>query len=34
MATVQDGVLYDSWDSSNEIPTYYYEKEKKDEPVL
>ena len=23
-ATVQDGVLYDSWDSSNEIPIYYW----------
>lgn len=33
VATVKDGVLYDSWDSSNEIPTYYYEKEKKDGDV-
>lgn len=24
VATVQDGVLYDSWDSSNEIPIYYW----------
>ena len=23
-ATVVDGVLYDSWDSSNEIPIYYW----------
>lgn len=28
VATVQDGNLYDSWDSSNEVPVYYwYEKE-------
>ena len=28
VATVQDGVLYDSWDSSNLIPVYYwYRKE-------
>ena len=28
VATVQDGVLYDSWDSSNEIPAYvWYRKE-------
>lgn len=26
VATVKDGVLYDSWDSSNEIPVYYWEK--------
>ena len=26
VATVKDGVLYDSWDSSNEIPIYYWEK--------
>lgn len=24
VATVRDGVLYDSWDSSNEIPQYYW----------
>lgn len=24
VATVQDGVLYDSWDSSKEIPIYYW----------
>lgn len=23
---VQDGVIYDSWDSSNEIPIYFYHK--------
>ena len=23
---VQDGDIYDSWDSSREIPTYYYQK--------
>lgn len=28
VATVQDGNLYDSWDSSNEVPVYFwYEKE-------
>lgn len=26
-ATVIDGDLYDSWDSSNEIPVYYWHKE-------
>lgn len=26
VATVQNGNLYDSWDSSDEIPLYYYEK--------
>lgn len=26
-ATVVDGNLYDSWDSSNEIPQYYWTKE-------
>lgn len=26
VATVVDGVLYDSWDSSNEIPQYYWYK--------
>jgi len=24
VATVRDGVLYDSWDSSNEIPLYFW----------
>lgn len=27
VATAIDGVLYDSWDSSNEIPQYYWYKE-------
>lgn len=27
VATVRDGKLLDSWDSSNEIPNYYYYKE-------
>ena len=27
-ATVVDGTLYDSWDSSNEIPQFYWTKEK------
>ena len=26
VATVEDGRLYDSWDSSQEIPQYYWEK--------
>ena len=26
VATVRDGVLYDSWDSSNEIPIYYFRR--------
>lgn len=26
VATVVDGDLYDSWDSSNEIPQYYWEE--------
>ena len=26
-ATVKDGVLYDSWDSSQEIPQYFWYKE-------
>ena len=30
VATVVDGILYDSWDSSNEIPMYYYYKEVND----
>ena len=29
-ATVVDGVLYDSWDSSNAIPQYYWEKIRKE----
>lgn len=30
VATVKDGVLYDSWDSSNEIPQFFwYKKEAK-----
>lgn len=28
VATVVDGVLYDSWDSSNEIPVYVWSREK------
>ena len=27
VATVQDGLIYDSWDSSGEIPVYYWQKE-------
>lgn len=27
VATIKDGQLYDSWDSSNEIPVYYWHKE-------
>ena len=27
VATVVDGDIYDSWDSSNEIPQYYWYKE-------
>lgn len=27
VATVVDGDLYDSWDSRNEIPIYFYEEE-------
>ena len=30
VATVEDGDLYDSWDSTNEIPQYYYRKEEKE----
>ena len=26
VATVRDGILYDSWDSSHEIPQYYWMK--------
>ena len=29
VATAIDGVLYDSWDSSHEVPQYYWYKEKK-----
>ena len=29
VATVKDGRLYDSWDSSDEIPQYYWAKERK-----
>ena len=32
VATVKDGVIYDSWDSSQEIPQYYWEK--KDEGIM
>lgn len=27
VATIQDGQIYDSWDSSTEIPQYYWTKE-------
>ena len=27
VVTVKDGFLYDSWDSSNEIPQYFWHKE-------
>ena len=30
VATVKDGVLYDSWDSSNEIPIYYWSRKEDD----
>lgn len=26
--SVKDGIIYDSWDSSNEIPVYYFWKER------
>lgn len=26
VATVKDGILYDAWDSSQEVPIYYYER--------
>ena len=29
VSTVKDGKLYDSWDSSKEIPQYYWAKERK-----
>lgn len=34
VATVRDGKLMDSWDSSNEIPQYFYRKEGKENAVL
>ena len=27
VVTVQDGKYYDTWDSGNEVPVYYWEKE-------
>lgn len=30
VATIVDGVLYDSWDSSKEIPQYYWFKHEED----
>jgi hypothetical protein len=27
VVTVQDGVIYDTWDSSQQVPLYYYVKE-------
>lgn len=27
VATIKDGTLYDSWDSSNEVPQFYWYKE-------
>jgi hypothetical protein len=27
VATVKDGLIWDSWDSSQEIPVYYWSKE-------
>lgn len=27
VVTIRDGVIYDSWDSSQEIPQYYWHKE-------
>jgi len=29
VATIQDGIIWDSWDSSQEIPQYYWHKEEK-----
>lgn len=26
VATIKDGIIYDSWDSRDEIPVYYWEK--------
>lgn len=31
VATVKDGNLFDTWDSSAELPLYYYEKLKEEE---
>lgn len=31
VATVRDGVLFDSWDSSQEIPQFYWTKEEEEE---
>lgn len=30
VVTVVDGVLYDAWDSSNEVPQYYWYRKEKD----
>ena len=30
VATIKDGILYDTWDSSNEIPQYYWTTNKED----
>lgn len=30
VATVEDGILYDSWDSSNEIPQFYWHKKEEE----
>lgn len=30
VATIRDGLLFDSWDSSNEIPQFYWTTEKED----
>lgn len=30
VATVLDGILFDSWDSSNKIPLYFWSKEDKE----
>ena len=29
VATIRDGILYDSWDSSREIPVYYWHRKEK-----
>lgn len=31
VATVRDGTLFDSWDSSQEVPQFYWTKEEKEE---
>jgi hypothetical protein len=31
VATVKDGMIYDSWDSSKEIPQYFWFRSKEDE---